>query len=145
MIALHELGHVVFAVFSGGTVSHVSFPLVGFSQTHLLKNPSPLFVAWGGMVVGCTLPVILWLGVKSVHKRYGIWSQFVAGFCLVVNGCYIACGSFTHAGDADDMLRHGSPQWILIVTGAVAAVAGLYVWHLAGITIRKNASLGKPE
>ena len=39
--------------------------------------------------------------------------RFFAGFCLVANGGYIGGGSFDRLGGAGQMLRHGSPPWLL--------------------------------
>src|SRR5688572_5988492 len=60
MMAVHEAGHVLHAWLSGGTVSAVRVPLLGFSITEFSINPHPHFVAWGGAVCGCLLPVGVW-------------------------------------------------------------------------------------
>lgn len=52
MLAVHEAGHVLHAWLSGGQVRRVVIPLVGFSETDVSPNPSPLFVAWGRTGMG---------------------------------------------------------------------------------------------
>src|SRR4051812_11065403 len=59
MSALHEAGHVLHALASGGRVDRVHFPLAGFSRTDLAHNPHPLLVAWGGPAWGCLIPLAL--------------------------------------------------------------------------------------
>ena len=58
--------------------------------------------------------------------------RFFAGFCLVANGIYIGVGSFDRIGDCGDLLRHSAPIWHLWVFGALAAPAGLWLWHRQG-------------
>jgi hypothetical protein len=133
MMAVHEAGHVLHAWVSGGTVSAVRVPLGGFSVTEFSTNPRPHFVAWGGAVWGCILPLMLY-GVWRAFRlpgRAGV--QFFAGFCLVANGAYLGVGWVTGAGDAGDLLTCGTPVWGMIAFGAIAAAGGLYLWHLLGV------------
>jgi hypothetical protein len=57
MMAIHELGHVLHAWLSGGTVSLVYLRPFEFSRTDLSVNPHPQFVAWGGPLWGCVIPL----------------------------------------------------------------------------------------
>src|SRR4051812_23198633 len=94
MMFVHEAGHVLHAWLSGGAVNRVHIPLVGFSQTFYSANPRPGFVAWGGPVWGCTIPLIL-LGLARVFRmpeRVPRAAQFFAGFCLIANGAYLGVG-----------------------------------------------------
>jgi hypothetical protein len=131
MMALHETGHVLHALTSGGRVSKVSIPFFDFSCTDLAVNPHPLWVAWGGPIWGCLLPLAMLLVAHGVH-RFVIAARVFAGFCLIANGAYIGFGGLMTAGDGHDLLRHGAPGWSLVVFGAAAVSAGLYLWHLAG-------------
>src|SRR6266446_7056688 len=56
MMVVHEFGHVLFAWLSKGAVARVVLSPLEFSRTELQKNPHPLFVAWGGALVGVSLP-----------------------------------------------------------------------------------------
>ena len=132
MMAVHEAGHVLHARVSGGVVDRVSVPLAGFSQTFYSVNPEPRFVAWGGAVWGCLVPLML-LGLASRGPRQlRVAIQFFAGFCLLANGAYLGVGWTTRAGDAGDLLASGTPVWMLITFGAAASAGGLYLWHLLG-------------
>ena len=132
MMAVHEAGHVLHAWMSGGTVSAVRVPLVGFSLTEFSTNPRPHFVAWGGAVWGCVLPLLLWstFHIQRLPGRKPV--QFFAGFCLIANGAYLGAGWKANAGDAADLVDYGTPAWVLVVFGVGAAGAGLYLWHLLG-------------
>ena len=132
MMAVHEAGHVLHAWMSGGTVSAVRVPLLGFSVTEFSTNPRPHFVAWGGAVWGCMLPLLLWstLHIQRLPARNVV--QFFAGFCLIANGAYLGAGWKASAGDAADLVEYGTPAWVLVVFGVVTTGAGLYLWHLLG-------------
>ena len=140
MEAVHEAGHVLHAALSGGRVAHVELPWLGFSRTDLAVNPSPRFVAWGGPVWGAAAPLLVWLLWAAAFRRRGRWEQisgralqFFAGFCLVANGAYLGVGWMDRAGDAGDLIRRGTPVGVLILFGAVATGAGLWLWHRLGL------------
>jgi hypothetical protein len=132
MMCVHEAGHVLHAWASGGTVAAVRVPLLGFSITEFSANPHPHFVAWGGAIGGSVLPLIVWLAFAARRWRGRGPVQFFAGFCLVANGLYLAVGWTARAGDAGDLRRYGTPVWVMVVAGGVAAGAGLYLWHRLG-------------
>jgi len=44
-------------------------------------------------------------------------------------GAYLGVGWIWHAGDAGDLLRLGTPAWMLVLFGVAAAAAGLVLWH----------------
>lgn len=144
MQAVHELGHVLAAWLTGGTVVRVVLHPLTISRTDVSPNAAPLAVAWAGPLVGVAIPLLLALAfrlrrlspafdqstpMRTTRRR--LLADFFAGFCLVANGAYIGIGSFDHVGDAGDLLRNGSPQWLLIAFGLASATTGLYFWHLA--------------
>lgn len=136
MMAVHEFGHVLGASATGGTVRHVSLPLLGFSRTDIAPNPHPLAVAWAGPVVGVLLPLLMWAIAHAVLRyRYRLLQQtlrFFAGFTFLANGAYLGAGWLDHIGDAGDLLRHGAALWQLVTFGVVCVAAGLCLWHGLG-------------
>ncbi|GMU80815.1 MAG: hypothetical protein AMXMBFR47_06860 [Planctomycetota bacterium] len=132
MMALHEGGHVLHAVISGGRVARVTIPLLGFSYTELSSNPWPGFVAWGGPVWGSLVPLGAWLVARRFWRRWASAFQSFAGFCLIANGVYIAAATPEAIGDAETLLRTGTPAGVLYAFGAAVAIAGLYLWHDLG-------------
>jgi hypothetical protein len=129
MQAVHELGHVLGAWLSGGVVQGVVLAPLTISRTDVSPNPHPLFVAWAGPIVGVILPLAVAVFVRRAGRVPRGMAQFFAGFCLIANGLYIGVGSFDAVGDAGDMLRHGSPQWLLILFGGTCSILGLWMWH----------------
>lgn len=132
MQAVHELGHVIGSTMSGGRVSGVILHPLGISRTDLSSNPRPLVVAWAGPVAGVLLPLAFWACAVGLRAPGAFVLRFFAGFCLIVNGAYLAIGSFGRVGDAGELLRLGSPAWALWLFGWVACPAGLGLWHRQG-------------
>ncbi len=52
---------------------------------------------------------------------------FFAGFCWLVNGVYIGMGAVEAVGDSREMLRLGTPMWVLGVFGIFGVVGGFWV------------------
>ncbi len=132
MQAVHELGHVLAARASGGRVSQLVIELWGFSRTELSVNPHPLFVVWGGPLLGAALPVAGWGCMYWLVPRQAYLVRFLAGFCLITNGAHLGGGAFTRAGDAGDLLRRGAAFWQLEVFGVATAADGLWLWQGLG-------------
>jgi hypothetical protein len=145
MMAVHEAGHVLHAWLTGGTVSAVRVPLLGFSVTEFSMNPRPHFVTWGGPTWGCVLPLLLYAAWRATRLPGMAWVQFFAGFCLVANGAYLGVGWLTGAGDAGDLVAYGTPVWVLVVFGLVTGGAGLFLWHLLGLEHRPSPPSLQPR
>jgi hypothetical protein len=132
MMAVHELGHVVGAILTGGRVERVVLHPLTISRTDVAPNPNPGIVVWLGPIHGCVVPFVLWLAIPRRMTAASNLAMFFAGFCLIANGVYIAIGSFDRVGDCGEMLRTGSPIWVLLAFGAVTTGMGLFLWHRLG-------------
>jgi hypothetical protein len=143
MMTVHELGHVLHARLSGGVVSRVFLHPLSLSYTSLAQNPSPFFVAYGGLLWGSVLPLSLLL-VPPRSARLRQIARFFAGFCLVANGAYLIAGAWARTGDPGDLLRLGATRLPLLFAGTVAAGLGLLIWHRlgAGVGFGVHAGLG---
>ncbi len=139
MQAVHELGHVLGAWWTGGEVSRVVLHPLSISRTDVSHNLSPGVVVWAGPIVGALLPVAAWSIATFWRMRSAFVLRFFAGFCLIANGLYIGLGSFGRVGDCGEMLRHGSQPWQLWLFGLCTAPAGLWLWNGQG----KHFGLGR--
>jgi hypothetical protein len=55
---------------------------------------------------------------------------FFTGFCLIANGAYLSLGTIDKIGDAGQMLRLGTPPWLMWTTGLLFIATGLALWHI---------------
>lgn len=132
MMAVHEFGHVLHASLSGGTVQKVVLHPLAISRTDVNPNPHPLFVAWGGPIWGSLLPLI-GLGIVRIFRLRSVYlARFFCGFCLIANGAYLGSGGWYAVGDAQDLLRHGTPPWLLVLFGVCTIATGLWLWNGLG-------------
>lgn len=132
MQAVHEAGHVLAAWAAGETVHRVILHPLAISRTDVTHDRHPLIVAWGGAIVGATLPLGMFLLAKARRWEPAYLLRSFAGFCLIANGAYLGVGAFDGVGDAGDLLRFGAPRWSLVAFGLAAAPAGLALWHGLG-------------
>jgi hypothetical protein len=132
MQAVHETGHILGAILSGGHVTRVALHPLRISRTDLAENPHPLAVAWAGPCVGIAGPLLLWALAVGFRLPGAFVPRFFAGFCLIANGAYLAIGSFHRIGDAGVLLRHGTPAWLLWSFGLITVPVGLGLWHRQG-------------
>jgi hypothetical protein len=86
MTSTHECGHIIGGWLGGATL--VEADLLPWHLPHSLYQPDPipLLTLWSGPILGVVVP----LGCALVFRRTWIW--FVANFCLLANGSYIATG-----------------------------------------------------
>ena len=120
MILAHETGHVLHAWASGGEISRVVMTPTVSARTELSHNPHPQFVAWGGAVWGCLIPLLLFAVVRRFRPQHAYLARFFAGFCLIANGAYLGSAAWSPMGDASDLLRHGAQRWQLVLFGSAA-------------------------
>jgi Peptidase M50B-like len=132
MMVVHECGHLLNGLLSGARLERLVLHPLRFSRTDFSKNPSPAFVAWGGPAWGCLFPVGSWLVARTSRWRREYLLRFFAGFCLIANGAYLGFGWLERAGDAGDLMRHGTPTLVLLIFGAIAIPCGLALWNGIG-------------
>jgi hypothetical protein len=79
--------------------------------------------------LGVVVPLLVAVLSQCFRMRaaYLLWS--IAGFCLIANGAYLGLGYFDPVGDAADLIRRGTPPWVLASFGVLATAGGLWIWH----------------
>jgi hypothetical protein len=133
MMAVHESGHVLAGLAGGGRVRRVVLPFTDFSRTDIDPNPSPRLEVWGGPVWGSVFPLAVWLILRrTLIKSLGAALGFFTGLCLVANGAYLGMDWTMSAGDAAQLIKLGTPIWMLVAFGVIMIVPGLYIWHKIG-------------
>jgi len=146
MMIVHEGGHVIGALLTGGKVSLVYLHPLDFSRTDFSHNPYPHIVAWAGPVAGCVLPLLAFTITRLMRFVGAYLFRCFAGFCLIVNGCYLGIGWVQRVGDAGDLMNFGTPVWVLIVFGITTVIPGIYLWNGLGLKFgfgAKKERIGK--
>ncbi|MEI6147725.1 MAG: hypothetical protein WCS01_01385 [bacterium] len=143
MQAVHELGHVLGGIASGGKVVKVVLSPSTLSRTDVSPNPHPLFEVWSGAAVGTILPLVAFL-IAGRFRCPGLYLfRFFAGFCLIANGVYLGIGSLERIADASELLAYGSQRWQLILFGIATVPLGLYLWNGLGRHFGLGEAQGK--
>jgi hypothetical protein len=142
MSAVHEFGHVLGAVSTGGTVERVVLHPLAISRTDVRPNPQPLIVVWSGPIVGIAVPLAAVAVCRRLYRVIRDLVSFFAGACLIANGLYLSVGSFYLIGDAGELLRHGAAAWHLWLFGAATVPLGLWLWSGTGPTFGFGAARG---
>lgn len=120
MVTTHELGHIFVGFLGGGQLVHAELRPWRLPHSHFMPDPHPLVTLWGGPIFGVAIPMILAIAIR---RR---WSWFIADFCLIAGGSYIALAWVSNEPHLDTarLLKHGAPQWQIILFCIVTIVPG---------------------
>ena len=120
MTVVHETGHIVCGWAGGGTLREADVAPWGLPHSSFDPDPRPLVTLWGGPVLGVIAP----LAVAALVRRGWMW--FIAFFCLLANGSYLATAwvSGERYLDTPRLLQHGAPPATIVVYCAVTIAAG---------------------
>jgi hypothetical protein len=131
MMLIHEAGHLLAALLTGGRVQKLVFYPLAFSRSDIDPNPHRLIVTWCGPLFGTLLPLLVVLVIRACHSHS--WLTIVFGaFCLLANGAYLTFGWLDSAGDAADLLNQGTPLPLLLLAGIPLIAGALYLFHILG-------------
>lgn len=132
----HEGGHIVGGWACGGTLVEAELRPWRLPHSFFAPDPRPLVTLWCGPLVGVVVPLL----AGWVARRSEVW--FVAWFCVLANGAYIATGWLTGDSELDTtkLLAAGAPVWsiaLYIVATVVPGYVGfrrewLRVWCRGG-------------
>ena len=151
MQLLHEAGHVFAAWWFGIEIVQFHFGLLTVSYTMLDESGQTsnalLAATWAGPIAGMLLPLAFWGVAAAIRFRGTFLLRFLAGFCLVANGCYLLFGPADGFADTGVLLTHGATRWQLVVTGWIAMIGGFLLWNGQGkyFGIGKEKGPNQPE
>ncbi len=115
MTVTHEAGHLVGGWLSGATLQTADLRPWALPYSLHEPDPHPLVTLWAGPLLGVLLPGLIgWLWRHPV-------ARFLADFCCLANGLYLAVAWLTrdHHLDTARLLRAGtSPVWLLLFCGS---------------------------
>lgn len=104
MTFTHELGHLIGGWSCGATLQAVDMWPWHLPYSIFDPDPLPLVTLWSGPILGALLPV----GLAAYLRLNWIW--FVAHFCTLANGLYLATAWYSGDRflDTQRLLAHGA-------------------------------------
>jgi len=107
MIVTHELGHIIAGWAGGAVLVHAELRPWALPHSHFAPNPNPLLTLWGGPILGVVLPVSFAFAIGKP------WAWFIADFCWVANGFYLALAWVSGESllDTPRLLAQGAARW----------------------------------
>src|SRR4051794_22339347 len=119
MTFTHEAGHVGGGWASGGTLREAHLLPWELPYSTFEPDPRPLVTLWSGPVLGALVPLALAAAARLP------WAWFIAHFCLLANGSYLAVAWATGGSQLD------TPK--LLARGAHPATIAAYCLLATGI------------
>ncbi|RLS55617.1 MAG: hypothetical protein DWH91_08820 [Planctomycetota bacterium] len=89
MAVTHECGHLIGGWASGATLVQAELRPWRLPHSHFSPDPHPLVTLWAGPLLGVMGPGVVALLIRRVSTR------FMASFCGLTNGLYLATAWFT--------------------------------------------------
>lgn len=125
MLETHELGHIVGGYLSGGRLQSADMWPWHLPYSIFQPDPHPLITLWSGLISWALVPLLLALLIR----RY--WAWFIARFCLLANGLYIAAGWWSGDPflDTTKLLEHGSHRLLIATYCALTIGFGYFVFR----------------
>jgi hypothetical protein len=122
MVTTHELGHVVCGWLSGGRLRSADLWPWHLPYSIFDPDPRPLITLWGGPLLGIALPIVF----AAMLRRN--WAWFIAHFCVVANGLYLATAWITGDRELDTakLLAHGASPISIGIYCTLTLVAGYF-------------------
>lgn len=111
MTFTHEIGHIIGGTCCGGSLQSADLLPWHLPYSIFDPDPFPLVTLWAGLIIGVLAPV----AVAMIIQREWIW--FIANFCVLANGAYIATAWFSGDRylDTPKLLEHGASPIVIAV------------------------------
>lgn len=131
MTFTHEMGHIIGGACCGGALKSADLVPWHLPFSIFEPDPLPLVTLWSGLVIGPLVPVIMAMVVKRD------WMWFIANFCLLANGMYIATAwvSGDRYLDTPRLLEHGASPVAIIVYCLLTIGCGYVGFRQSCITV----------
>jgi hypothetical protein len=104
MTFTHESGHIVGGKCCGGSLQSADLLPWHLPYSIFQPAPLPLVTLWAGLILGVLVPVVFALIIRRD------WMWFIANFCLIANGTYVATAwwSGDRHLDTPKLIEHGA-------------------------------------
>ena len=120
MTLTHEVGHILGGWCCGATLTDYDLLPWHLPYSFFNPDPHPLVTLWAGPILGVFVPLLIAVAIRRD------WSWFVAYFCVLANGTYIAVGWFSNDAQLDTtkLLQNGAHPISLLLYCITTIVAG---------------------
>lgn len=129
MTFTHECGHIVGGMIAGATLT--AFDLAPWRMPYSLHSPDPhpLVTLWAGPLLGVAVPLT---AAAIIRSR---WAWFIADFCLIANGGYLAIAwlSGDRFLDTPRLIAAGAPPASIVVY-CILTIGFGYAWFRSDCT-----------
>lgn len=95
MTLTHELGHLAGGWLGGAVLVEAELRPWRLPYSLFAPDPQPLLTLWAGPILGVAVPLLAAAGIR----RRTAW--FIAHFCLLANGLYLAVGWWEGSSELD--------------------------------------------
>ncbi len=140
MTLTHEAGHLVAGWLSGAKL--VDYDLTPWRLPYSIHHPDPYprVTIWGGPILGVLIPL---LAAATFRKRS---TRFIADFCLVANGTYLAVSAFSNDPhlDTQRLLRAGESPLVIALYCLVTIGIGYFRFRNDCISLFSTPVVSKP-
>ncbi len=111
MTLTHEIGHILGGWCCGAHLTDFDLRPWRLPYSFFNPDPHPLVTLWSGPIFGVAAPML----IASIVRRDWMW--FIAYFCVLANGSYIAISWFSGDSQLDTMklLKHGAHPGSILV------------------------------
>ena len=131
-ILIHEFGHILNGVATGGKFDHIEFSVLGWSRAFLAPHGEPRAVSWGGVQWACTISLLGFLLCWAFRSRAVLFFLVLTIDAFASSGQYLMVGLFTGEGDGAHLAMMGVSKPILIIIGSALLLVVFPISGLAG-------------
>jgi hypothetical protein len=130
MTFTHEMGHIIGGTCCGGSLKSADLLPWHLPYSVFDPDPFPLVTLWAGLITGVLAPV----GAALIIRRDWMW--FIANFCVLANGAYIATAWFSGDRylDTPKLLEHGASPIAIAVYCLTTIGFGYVGFRLSCVT-----------
>lgn len=111
MTFTHEMGHIVGGMCCGGSLKSADLLPWHLPYSIFDPDPYPLVTLWAGLLLGPMVPLVIALIVRQD------WTWFIANFCVLANGAYIATAWLSGDShlDTQRLLEEGASSLSIVI------------------------------
>lgn len=139
MAFTHEVGHILGGWCCGATLTDYDLAPWHLPYSFFNPDPVPLVTLWSGPILGVVVPALIALAIRRD------WAWFIAYFCVLANGTYIAVGWFTGDAELDTskLIRNGTYPFSILLYCVATIVVGYLGFR--GAWLRMLGTTGRTQ